>query len=64
MDNFSKKFLENLLRIASPSGFEQEAVELWVKPQPAGQRAEDLVAWVVEYYPDLVKQSLQRKERP
>ncbi len=29
MDNSSKKFLENLLRIASPSGFEQEAVELW-----------------------------------
>jgi len=29
MDNFSKKFLENLLKTASPSGFEKEAVELW-----------------------------------
>lgn len=31
-----------------------ENLELWVKPQPAGQRAEDLAAWVVENYPDLV----------
>lgn len=38
-------------------------LELWTKPQPAGQRPEDLVAWVVEYYPDLVEQMLQaRKE--
>lgn len=29
MDNFSKKFLEKLLSIASPSGFEKEAAELW-----------------------------------
>jgi hypothetical protein len=27
-----------------------ENLELWVKPQPAGQRAEDLVRWVVEHY--------------
>jgi hypothetical protein len=25
-------------------------LELWVKPQPTGQRMEDLVAWVVEHY--------------
>lgn len=31
-----------------------ENLELWVKPQPAGQRAEDLALWVVENYPDLV----------
>lgn len=36
-------------------------LELWTKPQPAGQRPEDLVAWMVEYYPDLVEQELQRK---
>ncbi len=35
-----------------------ENLELWVKPQPAGQRPEDLVAWVVEHYPDLVRQQL------
>jgi hypothetical protein len=34
-----------------------------VKPQPCGQRPEDLVAWVVEHYPDLVVAALAaRKE--
>ena len=27
-----------------------ENLELWVKPQPQGQRVEDLVAWMVENY--------------
>ena len=27
-------------------------LELWVRPQPAGQRVEDLVRWIVEEYPD------------
>lgn len=31
-----------------------ENLELWTKPQPAGQRPEDLVAWVVDHYRDLV----------
>lgn len=31
-----------------------ENLELWTKPQPAGQRPEDLVAWVVEHYRELV----------
>lgn len=31
-----------------------ENLELWVKPQPSGQRAIDLARWVVETYPDLV----------
>jgi hypothetical protein len=35
-----------------------ENLELWVKPQVAGQRAEDLAAWVVETYPDLVMEKL------
>lgn len=35
-----------------------ENLELWTKSQPAGQRPEDLAAWVVEHYPDLVRQAL------
>lgn len=31
-----------------------ENLELWVKPQPAGQRAVDLAAWVVATYPELI----------
>jgi len=30
-------------------------LELWVTPQPAGQRPEDLAEWVVEHYPELVE---------
>jgi hypothetical protein len=38
-------------------------LELWVVPQPYGQRPEDLVEWVVEHYPDLVAAALAaRKE--
>ncbi len=32
-----------------------ENLELWVKPQPCGQRPEDLAAWVVDHYPELVE---------
>jgi hypothetical protein len=32
-----------------------ENLELWVKPQLAGQRVEDLVAFVVENYPEAVE---------
>lgn len=35
-----------------------ENLELWVSPQPYGQRPEDLVDWVVEHYPDLVRERL------
>ncbi len=35
-----------------------ENLELWVKAQPCGQRPEDLAAWVVEHYPDVVRQAL------
>jgi hypothetical protein len=31
-----------------------ENLELWVKPQPNGQRVSDLVRWVVEHYRDEV----------
>lgn len=40
-----------------------ENLELWVKPQPSGQRPEDLVAWVVYYYPDLVDAELKTHKR-
>lgn len=36
-----------------------ENLELWVKPPHAGQRPEDLAAWVVEYYEDYVKAALK-----
>jgi hypothetical protein len=35
-------------------------LELWTKPQPSGQRPEDLVAWVVENYPNMVKAALDQ----
>lgn len=31
-----------------------ENLELWVRPQPSGQRARDLAEWVAATYPDLV----------
>lgn len=31
-----------------------ENLELWVRPQPAGQRVSDLAEWVVDHYPELV----------
>lgn len=39
-----------------------ENLELWTKPQPAGQRAVDLARWVVENYPDLVSSMLINQE--
>ena len=35
-----------------------ENLELWVKPQLAGQRVEDLVEFVVNSYPDYVRAAL------
>ena len=32
-----------------------ENLELWVKPQPPGQRPIDLALWVVEHYPNEVR---------
>lgn len=39
-----------------------ENLELWVKVQPTGQRVEDLVAFVVDHYPDEVRIALARKD--
>jgi hypothetical protein len=33
-------------------------LELWVKTQPTGQRVTDLIAFVVEHYPDAVRAAL------
>jgi hypothetical protein len=38
-----------------------ENLELWVKPQVAGQRVDDLVAFVVENYPEAVEAILNRR---
>lgn len=35
-----------------------ENLELWVTPQAAGQRVEDLVAWVIEQYPTFIRDAL------
>jgi hypothetical protein len=35
-----------------------ENLELWVKPQPQGQRAIDLVAWMVEHYSAEIRAAL------
>lgn len=35
-----------------------ENLEVWVTAQPYGQRPEDLAAWVVENYPEIVRQAL------
>jgi hypothetical protein len=40
-----------------------ENLEVWVTRQPQGQRPEDLAAWVVEHYPELVRQA-ERGETP
>ncbi len=39
-----------------------ENLELWVAPQPRGQRVADLVAWVVTAYPHEVQRQLKETE--
>lgn len=36
-----------------------ENLELWVKPQPSGQRVADLVEWVISEYPEYVRAALE-----
>lgn len=40
---------------------DQSNLELWTRPQPTGQRPEDLVAWIVQYYPYLVEVELNKR---
>ncbi|WP_223273848.1 HNH endonuclease [Nocardia cerradoensis] len=39
-----------------------ENLELWVKPQLAGQRVEDLVDFVVSSYPAIVAAALEKAQ--
>lgn len=39
-----------------------ENLELWTKPQPSGQRPEDLVEWVLDNYPDLVSKRYKKQK--
>jgi hypothetical protein len=39
-----------------------ENLELWVIPHPPGQRVADLVAWVVDQYPDDVRALLEQRQ--
>lgn len=39
-----------------------ENLEIWITPQPAGQRPEDLVRWVVDHYADDVRKALKRRD--
>jgi HNH endonuclease len=32
-----------------------ENLELWITPQPAGQRPEDMAEWILVHYPDVVE---------
>lgn len=40
-----------------------ENLEVWITRQPQGQRPEDLARWVVEHYPQLVRQ-IERGQEP
>jgi hypothetical protein len=40
-----------------------ENLELWVKAQPAGQRASDLADWVVAHYPELVEAAIAQRSQ-
>lgn len=38
-----------------------ENLEVWIVPQPRGQRAEDLVDWMLEHFADLVQAKLSER---
>jgi hypothetical protein len=37
-------------------------LELWIKPQPVGQRPEDIADWMSEHYPEIQRTSLARRD--
>ena len=39
-----------------------ENLELWVTPQPSGQRVTDLIEHIVSLYPDLVRQAVREND--
>lgn len=38
-----------------------ENLEVWTKPQPCGQRPQDLVAWVIDHYMPEIEAELTRR---
>lgn len=40
-----------------------ENLELWVRMQPTGQRVDDLIAFVVEHYPEEVRAALSKRSK-
>lgn len=40
-----------------------ENLELWVKPQPLGQRPDDLAEWIIAQYPELVQAALEMRRQ-
>jgi hypothetical protein len=38
-----------------------ENLEVWIVPQPCGQRPEDLVDWVLDHYLDIVREKLRER---
>lgn len=41
-----------------------ENLQLWVTKQPLGQRPEDIAAWLVEFYPDIVATAMENAKQP
>jgi hypothetical protein len=39
-----------------------ENLELWTRPQPPGQRVEDLVEWVIEFYLPEIELALAKQQ--
>lgn len=39
-----------------------ENLEVWIVPQPSGQRAEDLVDWVLDHFIEMVREKLSERE--